>query len=163
MLRAQRRPESELRRHARYSPSACQRPTAQRRPESELRRHPDRSPDRAWGCRGSLNEGRSLNSGDTRPTPRHRHRPASLNEGRSLNSGDTPNLDCRGPSSEIASSPSVQITALAVERPNCGAISQEVEVTPRPIHAGFHQRGPRIGESPKVRKLHHRTHGLPRA
>ena len=37
---------------------------AQRRPESELRRHPRPSP-RASGRRCSLNEGRSLNSGDT--------------------------------------------------------------------------------------------------
>ena len=62
---------------------------AQRRPESELRRHAaidERRPLTA----GPLNEGRSLNSGDTRPlTVLDVHPPGPLNEGRSLNSGDT--------------------------------------------------------------------------
>ena len=87
---AQRRPESELRRHpASNPPDAIAECVAQRRPESELRRH---APARAWRTRdgGSLNEGRSLNSGDTRIRFRRlRMRPRSLNEGRSLNSGDT--------------------------------------------------------------------------
>ena len=66
---------------------------AQRRPESELRRHApavqgslgDRIP-------ASLNEGRSLNSGDTgipSNSPRRPTESSPLNEGRSLNSGDT--------------------------------------------------------------------------
>ena len=41
-----------------------------------------------------LNEGRSLNPGDTRPRDRARPRAAgTLNEGRSLNPGDTQALD----------------------------------------------------------------------
>lgn len=61
---AQRRPELELRRH---NPTSAARPwltNAQRRPEPELRRHrPRASP--AGRSAASLNEGRSLNSGDT--------------------------------------------------------------------------------------------------
>ena len=86
---------------------------AQRRPERQLRRHP--KPCRAGGARSrSLNEGRSVNSGDTRQLRVQRERlmdrstkagastpatlgllvgrcrvPDSLNEGRSVNSGDT--------------------------------------------------------------------------
>ena len=113
-MTAQRRPESELRRHASASQLArFKQQAAQRRPESELRRH-------MWSMRRrrvfqrSLNEGRSLNSGDTmvevmsspegnsaqrRPESelrrhmwsmrRRRVFQRSLNEGRSLNSGDT--------------------------------------------------------------------------
>ncbi len=72
------------------------RPTsrAQRRPEHELRRHPgcSRAPPRHPR---PLNEGRSMNSGDTASrswgslTP-----PRSLNEGRSMNSGDTDGVSC---------------------------------------------------------------------
>ena len=62
---AQRRPESELRRHADRGLTFFPGNAAQRRPESELRRHPVvtvRLPVRVT----ALNEGRSLNSGDTR-------------------------------------------------------------------------------------------------
>ena len=38
---------------------------------------------------GALNEGRSLNSGDTMSRGPHARPPSALNEGRSLNSGDT--------------------------------------------------------------------------
>ena len=62
---------------------------AQRRPESEPRRHAPRQARMDEGD-GALNEGRSLNPGDTgRPGVRTRRRLAPLNEGRSLNPGDT--------------------------------------------------------------------------
>ena len=67
---------------------------AQRRPESELRRHAlDESGGTSTYARmATLNEGRSLNSGDT-DEPHGCRRAlterAALNEGRSLNSGDT--------------------------------------------------------------------------
>ena len=61
---AQRRPESELRRHLHARPGGASGAFAQRRPESELRRHARRSSSGA--ATASLNEGRSLNSGDTR-------------------------------------------------------------------------------------------------
>ena len=87
--RAQRRPESELRRHETVGNIVGAVFRAQRRPESELRRH-GRASRRPRRPGSSLNEGRSLNSGDTRRRPRAAGRPAStLNEGRSLNSGDT--------------------------------------------------------------------------
>ena len=111
---AQRRPESELRRHDPWSPDPPRAPWplnegrslnsgdtstalsrsiltigAQRRPESELRRH-----SRCSTCSpirsGALNEGRSLNSGDTCRGRSRATAGAALNEGRSLNSGDTP-------------------------------------------------------------------------
>ena len=118
MLRAgaQRRPEYKLRRHwPRHAARRRPGPAAQRRPEYKLRRH-----RRTWRStaprRSSLNEGRSINSGDTagaapcawrtesaqrRPEyklRRHVVEPARegarrellpLNEGRSINSGDT--------------------------------------------------------------------------
>ena len=64
-------------------------PNAQRRPESELRRHVR---IRSWKPARSapLNEGRSLNSGDTPATGSQAAGGPPLNEGRSLNSGDTP-------------------------------------------------------------------------
>ena len=43
--------------------------TAQRRPESELRRHPNLRTDKLISGQEPLNEGRSLNSGDTTPIP----------------------------------------------------------------------------------------------
>ena len=62
---AQRRPESELRRHLLHPETYLENMGhAQRRPESELRRHA--SPPRISSARSiPLNEGRSLNSGDT--------------------------------------------------------------------------------------------------
>ena len=62
---------------------------AQRRPESEPRRH--RSAGRGgWTDSSPLNEGRSLNPGDTRiPDCATASRASTLNEGRSLNPGDT--------------------------------------------------------------------------
>ena len=86
---AQRRPESEPRRHAAMSAcSAESTSSAQRRPESEPRRHRPASTSTP-APPAALNEGRSLNPGDTRRRrhPRRRRRP--LNEGRSLNPGDT--------------------------------------------------------------------------
>ena len=60
---AQRRPESELRRHMARAIRLPGRPRAQRRPESELRRHLKNRPRSTRSS--TLNEGRSLNSGDT--------------------------------------------------------------------------------------------------
>ena len=67
---AQRRPEPEPRRHYRRSRPDRARTTsrrrAQRRPESEPRRHGYRSGLARQGqASGTLNEGRSLNPGDT--------------------------------------------------------------------------------------------------
>ena len=64
-LHAQRRPESEPRRHIEDAELELVALTdAQRRPESEPRRHPTSSPSSP--ARGNaLNEGRSLNPGDT--------------------------------------------------------------------------------------------------
>ena len=103
---------------------------AQRRPESEPRRH---SPAGAeCPARSPLNEGRSLNPGDTRTrgisAPR---RGSTLNEGRSLNPGDTaraPRLDTslhnaqRRPESEprrhaASSSPALSMQMIAQRRP----------------------------------------------
>ena len=93
--------------------------TAQRRPEHKLRRHPQKGVDATGRTCDSLNEGRSINSGDTftgeviyeglpdaQRRPEHKLRRhldlgsvwnqahfASLNERRSINSGDT----CRRP------------------------------------------------------------------
>ena len=76
-LRAQRRPESELRRHSQRGFTATARVgSAQRRPESELRRH-HRTPGDSRRASPSLNEGRSLNSGDTSPWPRRATRTSS--------------------------------------------------------------------------------------
>ena len=61
---------------------------AQRRPESEPRRHRTDRPGSSRR-RGALNEGRSLNPGDTRHLPTPTATPHALNEGRSLNPGDT--------------------------------------------------------------------------
>ena len=111
---AQRRPESEPRRHRAATPLPSWRPpNAQRRPESEPRRHRCTATPTS-GRRSSLNEGRSLNPGDThsviggvatvmhaqrRPESEPRRHSGSsvrpptigtaLNEGRSLNPGDT--------------------------------------------------------------------------
>ena len=64
---------------------------AQRRPEHKLRRHPGSPAGLASRKSESLNEGRSINSGDTRVDRAvQRARPSPLNEGRSINSGDTP-------------------------------------------------------------------------
>ena len=110
---AQRRPESEPRRHGspRCRSRSCRAPLnegrslnpgdtvfhqipadageiAQRRPESEPRRHALPHPTAGPTTR-SLNEGRSLNPGDTRNGARPPAPGATLNEGRSLNPGDT--------------------------------------------------------------------------
>ena len=98
---AQRRPESELRRHAQDVRTSFEaKLTAQRRPESELRRH-------------TISPNKPIAAART------------LNEGRSLNSGDTPNRNDLGPFRAIASESSGQITASAVELPIGGAVSQE--------------------------------------
>ena len=86
---AQRRPEYEPRRHLRSGFDPYLAFHAQRRPEYEPRRHWE-APSRPSAIRGTLNEGRSMNPGDTcwratRTTPTRR----SLNEGRSMNPGDT--------------------------------------------------------------------------
>ena len=66
---AQRRPESEPRRHRQYRSDTRQMfYTAQRRPESEPRRHRQGSLRRSAHSR-TLNEGRSLNPGDTHGWP----------------------------------------------------------------------------------------------
>ena len=57
----------------------------------------------------AANEGRSLNSGDTRRDPPPPAPLPALNEGRSLNSGDTPNRIALGPFRAIASESSGQI------------------------------------------------------
>ena len=73
---------------------------AQRRPEYKLRRHVPVHISVLWEGGGSLNEGRSINSGDTCPaSPSSGSRSRSLNEGRSINSGDT----CRALASRRAS------------------------------------------------------------
>ena len=110
---AQRRPEHKLRRHVDLVVDNMSRADAQRRPEHKLRRH-RKSSTNAQTTPPSLNEGRSISSGDTSPVEsnppgfrsaqrrpehklrRHQHycgtvqrhwRP--LNEGRSISSGDT--------------------------------------------------------------------------
>ena len=87
-VNAQRRPESEPRRHLRMSwLNRVQSGGAQRRPESEPRRHAVPVRWRRPGC--ALNEGRSLNPGDTSTSSVSTPAATSLNEGRSLNPGDT--------------------------------------------------------------------------
>ena len=58
-----------------------------------------------WGTGrpSPLNEGRSLNSGDTAESTYKDVRVAALNEGRSLNSGDTPRIGHGGGSAEVRS------------------------------------------------------------
>ena len=91
-LTAQRRPEHKLRRHAAgMMPFDHVFLPAQRRPEHKLRRHVRISPWQYYAtCTPTLNEGRSISSGDTRAAgswlPKWLN---ALNEGRSISSGDT--------------------------------------------------------------------------
>ena len=86
---AQRRPEYKLRRHlVETYGEAAQEEFAQRRPEYKLRRHMAGVP-RGTAETVALNEGRSINSGDTPARPSCRRSSPALNEGRSINSGDT--------------------------------------------------------------------------
>ena len=87
---AQRRPGREPRRHLASDDGSALPFHAQRRPGREPRRHRRRSAATASRA-ASLNEGRGVNPGDTRPprASRRRRRGGSLNEGRGVNPGDT--------------------------------------------------------------------------
>ena len=86
--RAQRRPEPKPRRHTPLARLEASLSAAQRRPEPKPRRHTagTQSFDLILSA---LNEGRSLNPGDTGRRDRGAQRSSALNEGRSLNPGDT--------------------------------------------------------------------------
>ena len=72
---AQRRPEHKLRRHIAWPCSMTRLSfTAQRRPEHKLRRHPRTRRQSGTSGRPALNEGRSINSGDTSQVDRRRAR-----------------------------------------------------------------------------------------
>ena len=86
--RAQRRPGHQPRRHTTNRAALVLGQHAQRRPGHQPRRHVD------WGgrlrpVRGSLNEGRGINPGDTLPTLPLDFKRGALNEGRGINPGDT--------------------------------------------------------------------------
>ena len=85
----------------------------------------------------ALNEGRSLNSGDTLNRisfPIHAY---TLNEGRSLNSGDTPKRDGVGSARDDTAtirSTSYRLDGGIARR---GAISQDDGTNPLSLHAMF--------------------------
>ena len=102
---AQRRPERQPRRHAKTAESIARLTNAQRRPERQPRRH-----SACTGCSyarvKTLNEGRSVNPGDTRIFAANCDgyvRP--LNEGRSVNPGDTAKLCKRAISGQTIARP----------------------------------------------------------
>ena len=184
---AQRRPESEPRRHRPRRPSGRVRAPALNEGRSLNPGDTLRSPSPS-ARRGALNEGRSLNPGDTPRcragvdgTVRAQRRPESeprrhrslrrtstsakrpLNEGRSLNPGDTPNRSDPEFARAILPRFAHQSAELEGRLPHRGARSRDGETILPVNRAVFHPIRPIDRESQEVRSLPHRTHGFPRA
>ena len=91
---AQRRPERQPRLHVPTGTVTREgMGSAQRRPERQPRLHPETT--RISGSPPSLNEGRSVNPGYTRPSSARPALACTLNEGRSVNPGYTIRADAR--------------------------------------------------------------------